>query len=76
MPKSASRRKLVKTDVQASVISLPGLDKQWAAGLTPMNFRLPPQFYREFKIYAAQHGMTQVEFAARIVCPLRMQPRA
>jgi len=61
MPKSPSRRKPVKADVQPSVISLPGLDKQGTAGLTPMHFRVPAQFHREFKVFAAQQGMSMVD---------------
>lgn len=26
-----------------------------------MNFRVPPRFHREFKLYAVQHGMTMVD---------------
>ena len=58
MPKAPSRRK--KADAQTSVISLPILNKQGTAGLTPMNFRVSPHFHREFKLYAVQHGMSMV----------------
>ena len=58
MPKAPSLSK--KADAQTSVISLPILNKQGTAGLTPMNFRVPPNFHREFKLYAVQHGMSMV----------------
>jgi hypothetical protein len=58
VPKAPSRRK--KADAQTSVSSLPILNKQGTAGLTPMNFRVPPHFHREFKLYAVQHGMSMV----------------
>ena len=29
--------------------------------LTPLNFRVPEDFHREFKTYAAQHGKKMVE---------------
>ena len=61
MPKSPSRRKAVKADPQPSVISLPTLEKNGAAELTPMNFRVPETFHREFKLYAVQHGMSMVD---------------
>jgi hypothetical protein len=28
--------------------------------ILPMNFRVPAQFHREFKLYAVQHGMSMV----------------
>lgn len=28
---------------------------------TPLNFKVPVEFHREFKSYAAQHGMSMVE---------------
>jgi hypothetical protein len=61
MPKSPSRRKAAKTDAPPSVISLPTLQKTAAADLTPMNFRVPESFHREFKLYAVQHGMSMVD---------------
>jgi hypothetical protein len=61
MPKSPSRRKAVKPDVQPSVISLPTLEKGGSVELTPMNFRVPETFHREFKLYAVQHGMSMVD---------------
>ncbi|MBY0504421.1 MAG: hypothetical protein K2X03_10950 [Bryobacteraceae bacterium] len=61
MPKSPSRRKAVKADTPPSVISLPTLEKGGAAELTPMNFRVPETFHREFKLYAVQHGMSMVD---------------
>ncbi len=61
MPKSPSRRNTEKVNSQGSVISIPSLDKQAAAKLTPMNFRVPETFHREFKLYAVQHGMSMVD---------------
>ena len=57
MPKASSRRK----NAHPSVISLPILNKQGPAGLTPMNFRVSAQFHREFKLFAVQHGMSMVD---------------
>jgi hypothetical protein len=61
MTKAPSRRKVEKTHSQGSVISIPNLDKQGTAALTPMNFRVPETFHREFKLYAVQHGMSMVD---------------
>jgi len=59
MAKAPPRRE--KANIETSVISLPMLTKQGAAGLTPMNFRVSAQFHREFKLYAVQHGMSMVD---------------
>jgi hypothetical protein len=56
-----SRRKTKKADSQGSAISIPDLDKRGTAALTPMNFRVPETFHREFKLYAVQHGMSMVD---------------
>lgn len=39
------------------------LEKPDAAGaeLAPMNFRVPEPFRREFKVYAASHGISMLE---------------
>lgn len=37
------------------------LDKAAPTELTPMNFRVPAEFHREFKVYAAAHGMSMVD---------------
>jgi hypothetical protein len=59
MTKSPSRKKAEKTTSGPSVIALPNLGEP--GSLTPMNFRVSAQFHREFKVYAAQQGMTMVE---------------
>jgi hypothetical protein len=37
------------------------LTKIESSELTPMNFKVPPDFHREFKTYAVQHDMTMVQ---------------
>ncbi len=37
------------------------LDKPAPSELTPLNFKVPVEFHREFKTYAAQRGMSMVE---------------
>ena len=73
MPKSPSRRKAIKADVQPSVISLPTLEKGGSVELTPMNFRVPETFHREFKVYAVQHGMSMVDLLQKSFAVFRKQ---
>jgi hypothetical protein len=72
MPKS-SRRKPEKAHSQGSVISIPNLDQQEAVALTPMNFRVPETFHREFKLYAVQHGMSMVSLLQASFAVFRKQ---
>lgn len=37
------------------------LDAPQAEELVPLNFKVPDAFRREYKIFAAQHGMTMVD---------------
>lgn len=37
------------------------LDKAPPTDLTPMNFKVPVEFHREFKAYAAVRGMSMVD---------------
>ena len=48
-----------KTDFPHSVASSTDAENPPAV-LTPLNFRVPDAFHREFKLYAVQHGMTMV----------------
>ena len=41
--------------------ALSNLNKPEPATLTPMNFRVPEEFHREFKLYAVQHGISMVD---------------
>jgi hypothetical protein len=61
MPKSKSPnpRKSSTAVPHGAVIPLKNLDD--AEALKPLNFRVPPQFHREYKIYAVQNGMNMVE---------------
>ena len=60
MAKAPRPKKVEKTERPQSVIDLPGFEKQGAA-LTPMNFKVPKTFHREFKLYAVQHGKSMVD---------------
>ncbi len=55
MAKKASRRNLPQAAATASS------DTSESAALTPLNFKVPHEFHREFKTFAAQHGKKMVE---------------
>jgi hypothetical protein len=61
MAKVPSPRKPTKGIPTPSMITLANLQKTESTELTPMNFRVPPEFHREYKVFAAQHGMSMVE---------------
>ena len=71
MPKSPYRKKADKPESQGSIISIPNLETPSIATLTPMNFRVSEQFHREFKVYAAQHGMSMVELLQKAFSALK-----
>ena len=72
MPKSPSRRKTEKPRGEPSLISIPNLNKQ-GVELTPMNFRVPETFHREFKLYAVQHGISMVDLLQQSFALFRKQ---
>ena len=43
------------------VITLANLDRPEPTTLTPMNFKVPEEFHREFKLYALQHDTTMLD---------------
>jgi hypothetical protein len=55
----ANRQKEPQNDAPASVTGSSG--KGEPATLTPLNFKVPEKFHREFKTYAAQHGVSMLE---------------
>ena len=57
MPKVPSKAKPLKPD--ASVLTFTNPDGPDA--FTPMNFKVPSQFHREFKLYAVQNGVSMVD---------------
>ena len=59
MAKTPIKGKPIKPGSELSVLTFTNHDEPDAA--TPMNFKVPAQFHREFKIYAVQHGMSMVE---------------
>ena len=48
-----------KKKADSSVIPLSKYDE--TDELMPLNFKVPPEFHREYKLYAVQHGMSMVD---------------
>ena len=59
MAKTPTKGKPLKPGSELSVLTFANHDE--ADAVTPMNFRVPAKFHREFKIYAVQNGMSMVE---------------
>ena len=57
MAKKASRR----NPPQPRATEPASHDSSEVAALTPLNFKVPHEFHREFKTFAAQHGKKMVE---------------
>jgi hypothetical protein len=53
--------KSAKGALNKPVIALAEYDKPEPVPLTPMDFRVPEPFHREFKMHAVQHGISMVE---------------
>ncbi len=73
MAKAPRSKKVEKIEKSPSVIDLPRFEKQGTAALAPLNFRVPPAFRREFKLYAVQHGMSMVDLLKESFAVLRKQ---
>ena len=61
MAKALPPRKSVKGLPAAPVITFKTVDNRELPVLTPMNFKVPADFHREFKLYAVQHGISMVD---------------
>ena len=61
MAKVPPPKKSLKGIPPLPVITVANLDKREPTSLTPMNFKVPEEFHREFKLYAVQHGMSMVD---------------
>ncbi|MCA2968475.1 MAG: hypothetical protein INH43_08170 [Acidobacteriaceae bacterium] len=59
MAKAPTKGKPLKPGLEPSVLTFTNHDG--ADAFTPLNFRVPAKFHREFKIYAVQNGMSMVE---------------
>ncbi len=45
----------------ALVQTVGNLDKPEPESYKPLNFKVAPDFHRDFKLYAAQHGLSMVD---------------
>ena len=61
MAKVPPPKKSLKGIPPLPVITVANLDRSESMALTPMNFKVPEGFHREFKLYAVQHGMSMVD---------------
>lgn len=61
MAKVPPPRKSAKGLPPSPIIALANLDRPEPTVLTPMNFRVPEEFHREFKLFAVQHGKSMVD---------------
>ena len=59
MPKGPTKGKPLNPGAMPSVLTFANRDASHE--FTPMNFKVPAQFHREFKLFAVQHGMSMVE---------------
>jgi hypothetical protein len=69
MPKTPARTNTAKPTPQSSITQI--YSEVDPGALTPMSFRVPAQFRREFKLYAVQHGMSMGGPVPEIVSTLK-----
>jgi len=55
------RNQRLRPRTRASTKTPSHLDESDSTVLTPLNFKVAPEFHREFKTFAAQHGKKMVE---------------
>lgn len=62
-PKRTENAKLaaLKFDVEPKAKPVSGVTAASAATLTPLNFKVSPEFRRKLKMYAIEHDTTMVE---------------
>jgi len=63
-PRSAPARPL-SSAAEPSVVVRPAAKREEEGALSPLNFRVPADFRREFKTYAAQHDLKLNELLRR-----------
>ena len=61
MAKAPPAKNSAKGAKQPAPNILSALANTEPSALTPMNFRVPEEFHREFKLYAVQHGISMVD---------------
>jgi hypothetical protein len=55
------RKKSRKGPPPAVEMTIGNLEKIEPGALKPLNFKVPADFHREFKVYASQQGMSMLE---------------
>jgi hypothetical protein len=55
------KRNSLKSAPRSSVKAVRPVDSSESAALTPLNFKVPQEFHRDFKTFAAQHSKKMVE---------------
>ena len=73
MAKVPPPKKSLKGIPPLPVITVANLDRPESTALTPMNFKVPEEFHREFKLYAVQHGMSMVDLLQESFSLLKKQ---
>jgi hypothetical protein len=61
MTKRASPKRASRTSRPLLTGNTQGRAKAEITVLTPLNFKVPPEFHRDFKTFAAQHSKKMVE---------------
>lgn len=61
MTKRAQSKRARRTSTPLLTSNAQSRAKAEVAVLTPLNFKVPPEFHRDFKTFAAQHSKKMVE---------------
>ena len=61
MTRRATSKTLKRASLPLRVARTQSGTKPDAAALTPLNFKVPQEFHRDFKTFAAQHSKKMVE---------------
>jgi len=69
MPEATSRKALLQEATQSEQV----LTKKKTLNSSPLNFKVPEEFRREFKTYAAQHNMKLNELLFHAFSTLKAQ---
>ena len=62
-----------RKDPATSIQRVAGIAEPEQRAVTPLNFKVPEEFHREFKTYAAQHGKKMVQVLQEAFTLLKAQ---
>ena len=71
MTRIPPRKKSTKGNPPPPTLTLGNLDRPESSPLTPLNFKVPEAFHREFKLCAVQQGMSMVDLLQEAFRTLR-----